>query len=77
VTKIRLTQEYNKMIDAIEKKYTVYNFEVITTTGQKAAQCMDKVSTDLETFRRDWEVRRRQEIGKLNLEWEKVKATAT
>ena len=77
VTKMRITQEYNKMMDNIEKKHTVYNYEIITTTGQKAANCQAKLNSEFDVYRRDWELRRKQEIGKLNAQWEKVKATAS
>ena len=77
VTKIRITKQFNKMMDDIEKKHTVYNYEVITTTGQKAAICQAKLNSQFEIYRNDWELRRKQEIGRLNAEWEKVKATTS
>ena len=65
------------MMDDIEKKHTVYNYEIITTTGQKAATCQAKLNSQFDVYRKDWELRRKQEIGRLNAEWEKVKATAS
>ena len=33
VTKMKITNAYNKLLDKIEKKHTVYNYEIVTTTG--------------------------------------------